>query len=50
MTGVIKPARKDELAKRAALAFEPGHNAAAGRLEEFELNGPAGPLLGDDRA
>jgi len=50
MIGVIGPARKDELVKRAASAFEPGQNAAAGRLKEFELNRPAGLLLDDDRA
>jgi hypothetical protein len=48
--GVIEPARKDELVKRAASAFEPGQNAAAGGLKEFKLNGPAGLLLDDDRA
>jgi hypothetical protein len=48
--GVIEPARKDELVKRAASAIEPGQNAAASRLNEFELNGPTGFLLDDDRA
>jgi hypothetical protein len=50
MIGAINPARKDELVKRAASAFEPGQNAAAGGLKEFKLNGPAGLLLDDDRA
>jgi hypothetical protein len=50
MIGVIDPARKDELVKRAASAFEPRQNAAAGGLKEFKLNGPAGLLLDDDRA
>jgi hypothetical protein len=30
--------------------FKPGQNAAAGGLEEFELNGTAGLLVDDDRA
>ena len=50
MIGVIDPARKDELVQRAASVFEPGQNTAAGGFEEFELNGPAGLLLDDDRA
>jgi hypothetical protein len=50
MIDVIDPARKDELVQRAASVFEPGQNAAAGGFEEFELNGPAGLLLDDDRA
>jgi hypothetical protein len=50
MIGMIDPARKDELVKRAASAFEPGQNAAAGGLRELELQGPAGLLLNDDRA
>jgi hypothetical protein len=49
MIGVIDPARKDELAERAPSALEPGQNAAAARLKELELNGPAGLLLDDDR-
>jgi hypothetical protein len=48
--GVIDPARKDELARRAASAFEPAQNAAAGRLKKLKLNRPAGLLLDDDRA
>jgi len=47
---VIDPGGKDELVERAASAFEPGQNAAAGGLKEFELNRPAGLLLDDDRA
>jgi hypothetical protein len=50
MISVIDPAWKDELVQRAASVFEPGQNAAAGGFEEFELNGPAGLLLDDDRA
>jgi len=50
MIGVIDPARKDELARRAAAAFWPGENAAASRLEKLKLNRPAGLLLDDDRA
>lgn len=50
MISVIDPAWKDELIQRAASVFEPGENAAAGRFEEFELNGTAGLLLDDDRA
>src|SRR5258708_9712053 len=50
MIGVIDTAREDELVKRAASAFEPGQNAAAGGLKELELNGPAGLLLADGRA
>ena len=50
MVGVIDSAWKDELIQRAASVFEPGQNAAAGGLEEFELNGPAGLLLDDDCA
>jgi len=50
MIGVIDAARKDEVVKRAAAAFEPDQNATAGGLKEFKLNGPAGLLLNDDRA
>jgi hypothetical protein len=50
MIGVIEPARKDELVKSAASAFEPDQNAASSRLKEFELNGPARLLLDDDGA
>src|SRR5260221_8965847 len=49
MIGVIDTAREDELVKRAASAFEPGQNAAAGGLKELELNRPGGLLLGDER-
>ena len=49
MIGVIDTAREDELVKCAASAFEPGQNAAAGGLKEFELNRPTGLLLDDDR-
>ena len=50
MIRVIDPARKDELVKRAASAFEPDQNAAAGGLKELKLNGPNGLLLDDDCA
>lgn len=50
MIGVIEPARKDKLVKRAASALKPGQNAAASRLEQFELNGSAGLLMDDDGA
>ena len=50
MIGVIDPARKDKFVERAASAFKPDQNAAAGGLMEFELNRPAGLLLDDDRA
>ncbi len=50
MIGVIDPAREYEFVERAAAAFEPGQNAAAGGLKELKLNWSAGLLLDDDRA
>ena len=50
MIGMIDPARKDEVVERASATFEPSQNTAASGLEEFELNGPAGLLLDDDRS
>ena len=50
MIGVIDPARKDEIVKRANSAFEPGQHTAARCLKEFKLNGPPGLLLDDDCA
>lgn len=50
MICVIDPAWKDEIVKHTAATFKPSEDAVAGVLEEFELNGPAGPLLDDDCA
>jgi hypothetical protein len=47
---MIDPARKDEVVERASSAFEPSENAAAGRFQEFELNGPTGLLLNNNRS
>lgn len=49
MIGMIDPAWKDEVVKRAAAAFEPCPNTAESGFKELELNGPAGLLLDDDR-
>jgi hypothetical protein len=50
MISVVDPTGKDELVERAASVLEPCQNATAGRIEELELNGPAGLLLDDDCA
>jgi hypothetical protein len=50
MLGVIDAARRDELVKRAASAFEPDQNATAEGLKEFKPNGPTCLLLDDGRA
>jgi hypothetical protein len=47
--GVIDPAREYEVIGRAAPTFNPSEDVAAGGFKEFELNGPAGLLLNDDR-
>jgi hypothetical protein len=48
MIGVIDPARKDKVVKRASATFEPSQNAGAGGLQKLELDRPAGLLLNDD--
>src|SRR5579859_2426844 len=50
MAIVIDPAWEDEFVNRAASDLQPGQHAAAGRLEELELNGAPGFLLDDDGA
>ncbi|BAE52453.1 hypothetical protein amb3649 [Paramagnetospirillum magneticum AMB-1] len=47
--GMIDPAGKHEIVKRASSTIEPGKNAVASGFKELELNRPAGFLLNDDR-
>jgi len=48
--GMINPTGKDEVIERASSAFDPSEDAAAGVFKKFELNGPAGLLLNNDRS
>jgi hypothetical protein len=45
---MIYPAREGVVVESASSTFQPGEQTAAGRLEEFELNGTAGFLLNYD--
>jgi hypothetical protein len=47
---MVGPTRKDEVVQSASSAFEPSEDATSGMFEEFELDGPAGLLLYDDRS
>ena len=48
MIGVIDPARKDKVAKRASAPFKPSQDAGAGGNQELELDRPTGLLRNDD--
>lgn len=47
---MIEPAWEGEVFQGSAAALEPGQQAAPCRFQQFELHGPAGLLLDDDRA
>jgi hypothetical protein len=50
MAGVIGATRKGVVIDRAAPALQPAQKACPNIGGQFELNGPAGLLLNDDRA